>query len=215
MKRRAVVGPALVVSLGASPSLLAPHIAGPPAAHTGGFGEPTCRTCHLGLALNDPRGSLDIEGLDESYLPGAVHRVSITVRGEGMGSAGFQAAFRVLKGDRPGATAGRVIALDEHARVVRDPATGVEYVQHTGVGTELVDGIGQWVIEWFAPEDDVTVVLHVAANSANGDNSPLDDLILTGSVQLRPTHRGLGAARPTGLIVAGVPGRTPRHVTIR
>lgn len=186
MTRRAVVGLALLVSLGASPALLAPHAAGPPPAHTGGFGELTCQTCHLGLTLNDPRGSLEIDGLGTSYEPGAAYRVSITVRGEGMGSAGFQAAFRVLKGEQPGTAAGRVVALDEHARVVGNPATGVEYVQHTGAGTELVNGVGQWVIEWVAPEDDATVVLHVAANSANGDNSPLEDLILTRSVELRP-----------------------------
>lgn len=103
-----------------------------------------------------------------------------------MGSAGFQAAFRVLKGDHPGSAAGRVVALDEHARVVRDPLTGVEYIQHTGPGTGLVNEVGQWVIEWIAPEDDLTVVFHIAANSANGDNSPLDDLILTSAVELRP-----------------------------
>ncbi len=188
MTRRAVIGLPLLVSLGASPAFRPPHVAGPPPAHTGGFGEPTCRSCHLGLALNDPRGSLEIEGLDEGYEPGAAHRVSITVRGEGMGSAGFQAAFRVLKGDQSGAAAGRVVVLDEHARLVRDPATGVEYIQHTGAGTELVYGVGQWVFEWVAPKDDVTVVLHVAANSANGDNSPLEDLILASSLELQP-HR--------------------------
>jgi hypothetical protein len=186
MTRRLFAGLALLACFGASPSVLAPHVAGPPPAHTGGFSEPTCRTCHLGLALNDPRGSLEIEGLDESYEPGATHRISLTVRGEGMGGAGFQAAFRVLEGDQRGAAAGRVIALDEHTRVVADPATGIEYIQHTGAGTGLVNGVGQWVIEWVAPEDDVTVALHVAANSANGDNSPLEDLILTRSLELRP-----------------------------
>lgn len=189
MTRCAVPGLALLAFFGASPSLITPHVAGPPPAHTGGFGEPTCRVCHLGLPLNDPRGSLRLEGLDGSYEPGAPHRVSLTVRGEGMGGAGFQAAFRVLQGGQPGSAAGRVAALDEHARVVADPATGVEYIQHTGAGTGLVNGVGQWVFEWVAPEGGVTVVLHVAANSANGDNSPLDDLILTRSLELRPRRQ--------------------------
>lgn len=182
--RRAALGLVCLISLAASPGLLLPHLAGPPLAHTGGFGEPTCQTCHFGLALNDPRASLEIAGLEDGYAPGASYLVTITVRGEGMGRAGFQAAFRVRDGDRSGTAAGRVVVLDEHARVVDDPATEVSYVQHTGVGTELVDGIGQWVLEWIAPEDGVPVVLHVAANSANGDNSPLDDLILTSSAEL-------------------------------
>lgn len=191
LKRGVSIGLAVLVSSGMHPWRLAPHLDGPPPGHTGGFGEPTCQTCHFGLELNDPRAALEIAGIEEGYEPGAAHRVTITVRGEGMGRAGFQAAFRALTGDRPGAAAGRVVALDEHARVIRDPDTGLAYVQHTEVGTELVDGVGQWVIEWVAPEDDVTVALHVAANSANGDDSPLDDLILTTFLELGP-RRGDG-----------------------
>lgn len=193
MKLRGVAGLVCLVSVGASPYGPLTHLAGPPPAHTGGFGEPTCHTCHIGSVLNDVRASLEIAGLEDRYEPGAAHRVTITVRGEGMGSAGFQAAFRIRRGERSGAAAGRVAALDEHARVVRDPDTGLAYIQHTEAGAELVDGVGQWVIEWIAPEDEVIVALHVAANSANGDSSPLDDLILTRSVELRP--RGGDAAR--------------------
>jgi hypothetical protein len=86
------------------------------------------------------------------------------------------------------APAGRVHALDEFVEVARDPDTGVEYIQHTRAGAELVDGVGQWVFDWVAPDEDVAVVLHIAANSANGDDSPLEDLIYQTSVELRPRH---------------------------
>jgi hypothetical protein len=187
-RRRAAAGLIILAVIGASPSVVPPHLVRPPPGHTGGFGEPTCQACHLGLALNDPRGSVEVGGLEATFEPGRPHRISLTVRGEGMGRAGFQATFRLQGGDAVGAPAGRVHALDEFVEVARDPDTGVEYIQHTRAGAELVDGIGQWVFEWVAPDEDVPVVLHIAANSANGDDSPLDDLIYQTSVELRSRH---------------------------
>ncbi len=164
------------------------HAAGPPLAHTGGFDEPTCRECHLGPPLNDPSGSLVIEGMPKTFAPGDSTWITITLSGEGMERAGFQAAFRFLEGERAGTQAGRSASLDEHTEVTRDVVTGVEYVHHTEAGAELVEGLGQWVVQWTAPLEARAVVLHVAANSANGDDSPLADLVYAASVVSRPAR---------------------------
>lgn len=165
------------------------HAAGPPLAHTGGFDEPTCRECHLGPPLNDPSGSLVIEGMPKTFAPGDSTWITITLSGEGMERAGFQAAFRFLEGETAGTQAGRTEPLDEHTKVTRDVVTGVEYVHHTEAGAELAEGLGQWVIQWTAPLEARAVVLHVAANSANGDDSPLADLVYAASVVSRPARR--------------------------
>ncbi len=164
------------------------HAAGPPLAHTGGFGEPTCRECHLGPPLNDPSGSLVIAGMQETFAPGDSTWITITLSGDGMERAGFQAAFRFLEGETAGTQAGRTAPLDEHTKVTRDVVTGVEYVHHTEAGAELAEGLGQWVIQWTAPVEARAVVLHVAANSANGDDSPLADLVYAASVVSRPAR---------------------------
>ncbi len=164
------------------------HAAGPPLAHTGGFGEPTCRECHLGPPLNDPSGSLVIEGMPKTFAPGDSTWITITLSGDGMERAGFQAAFRFLEGETAGTQAGRTAPLDEHTKVTRDVVTGVEYVHHTEAGAELAEGLGQWVIQWTAPVEARAVVLHVAANSANGDDSPLADLVYAASVVSRPAR---------------------------
>ena len=44
--------------------------------------------------------------------------------------------------------------------------------------------VAEWSFRWTAPERDGIVQLDVAANSAGGDNSPLQDLVYTLSASL-------------------------------
>lgn len=166
-----VVEPAIDPGLGA-----AAHADGPPLAKTGGFGEGTCRECHMDLELNSPLGELSVDGIPTRFEPGATYVVTILLSGEGMGRAGFQGAFRFGDGDREGAPAGEARPLDERTTVRTEG--GVDYVHHTEEGSRLnADEFGTWSFEWIAPRGPGPVVFNVAANSANGDNSPFGDLI--------------------------------------
>ncbi|MDE2878129.1 choice-of-anchor V domain-containing protein [Candidatus Palauibacter soopunensis] len=165
-----------------------PHIDGPPPGHTGGFGEPTCATCHFGAPLNEPGSTLEVLGLHGGYRPGQRHPVTIRFESFDMLSAGFQGSFRFADGDRRGAGAGEIRPLDDRVTVVRGE-NGTEYVQHTGAGATPTDGVVDWTFEWRAPDAETPVVLHLAANSGGGDDSPLDDLVYTLSVTLEPGGR--------------------------
>lgn len=169
-----VAGLSLSAGIGASEPA---HVAGPPPAHTGGFGEPTCLICHLGSSLNEPGSELLIEGLGETYEPGATYRVTVRLLSFDMNAAGFQAAFRWVDGERAGESAGRARALDGRVSAGAPEGSGVEYIQHTAPGTPADGERAEWTFEWTAPSSGGSVVLHVAANSGNGDNSPLDDLV--------------------------------------
>ncbi|MCY3698724.1 MAG: hypothetical protein OXH46_03655 [Gemmatimonadetes bacterium] len=162
-----------------------PHVEGPPPGHTGGFGEPTCATCHFGAPLNEPGAALQVLGLDGGYRPGQRHPVTVRFESFDMLAAGFQGAFRFADGDRRGAGAGEIRPLDDRVTVVRGE-NGTEYVQHTRAGSTPTDGVAQWTFEWRAPDADAPVVLHLAANSGGGDDSPLDDLVYTLSITLTP-----------------------------
>ena len=168
-------------SLSPAPASLAPHAASPPLSRTGGFGEPTCAECHLDLELNAPGGALLIEGVPDSFTPGEAYVITVVVEGEGMGRAGFQAAARFQDGERAGTPAGQLTPLD--GRTIVRAEAGVDYVHHTAEGSELGPGdMASWSFEWVAPPDPAPVVFHVTGNSANGDNSPLGDLIYTAEV---------------------------------
>ncbi len=164
-----------------------PFLTNPPIGHTGGFGEPTCQACHTDAALNHPDAELAIEGVPAQYTPGGVYRITVSVEGTGQGRNGFEASMRYADGPPRGLQAGHLSATDRRVLIRSDTLTGVEYASHTDIGAEpTAPERGEWVVEWTAPRGRDAVVLHVAGNSANGDNSPFGDLIHT----LERTTRG-------------------------
>ena len=81
--------------------------------------------------------------------------------------------------------AGHLIPLD--GRTIVRSEEGVDYIHHTAQGSELGSGdVASWSFEWVAPAAAAPVVFHVTGNSANGDNSPLGDLIYTAVSVTRP-----------------------------
>lgn len=149
------------------------HEEGPPAGHTGGFGEPTCHACHLEYEVNGADGLLTLEGWPKTYRAGESYTLTVSLQAEGMPRAGFQLAVRTSQG---GLQAGTLVPIDGLV-VVRDSA-GVSYAQQTRDGSRVADGrSASWVLSWTAPDGAGPVQVDLAANSANGDNSPFGDLI--------------------------------------
>lgn len=159
---------------------VASHADGPPVAHTGGFGEPTCRECHAGGELNSPGGILGIVGMPSRYAPGTRYEIGVVLQSEDMTFAGFQGAVRFADGGGRGAQAGNIESVDARVAVVIDQLTSTQYVQHAAAEDRIgPGGVVTWTFIWMAPDARDAVMLHVAANSANGDDSPLLDLVYT------------------------------------
>lgn len=170
------------------------HTEGPPPGYTGGFDEPTCRSCHAEFDLN-VGGGLALEGLPDAYEPGGTYVVSVVLRSSGMERAGFQAAARFGSPDdaeaepQGGRQAGLLESLDPRTAVVPDSTGHVLYVQHAAAGAEVeAPDMATWSFQWTAPEEGeaVAVIFHAAANSANGDNSPLGDLVYSTRRRIQP-----------------------------
>ncbi|UCC24993.1 MAG: hypothetical protein JSU98_14895 [Gemmatimonadales bacterium] len=207
-------------AVGAAPAPMSPasnaahatdaHAIGPPPAHTGGFGEPTCQICHEGDALNAFGGSVTILGLPTAWVPGRAYPVTIVLEAEETGVAGFQLAARFAEGDRWGEPAGSLAPVSPRVALTVSEG-GQPYAHHTSSGTAPRDSNGSsWVVEWTAPAAGGAVAFHVAANSGNGDNSPLLDLIYVAEVTVpgpeagsatrgeRPGGNGASAAHEVG-----------------
>ncbi|MGH7664317.1 MAG: hypothetical protein ACRENI_08510 [Gemmatimonadaceae bacterium] len=60
----------------------------------------------------------------------------------------------------------------------------IQYAQHTadGVAPAAPDS-ARWVVEWIAPVRGGSVILHVAGNAANGDDSQFGDYIYATSIK--------------------------------
>lgn len=156
----------------APPPAPAAYIYGPPPGHTGGFGEPTCRLCHAEFELNFPGGQVELEGLPVAWIPGHAYPVVVSLQSQEMVVVGFQLSARFADG-KP---AGTLRPIGD--RVVVVDSTGVPYAQQApgGAAPETPE-TARWTLEWVAPASGGEVLFHAAANSANGDNSPLGDLI--------------------------------------
>jgi hypothetical protein len=97
-------------------------------------------------------------------------------------------AARFGEGETAGHQAGTLRAVDPKVAVVPDSVSDVVYAQHAP-GTARTDDpeLATWSIEWTAPLAGGAVRIHAAANSANGDDSPLGDLVYT--TEARTTSR--------------------------
>ncbi|NND73203.1 MAG: hypothetical protein HKN43_16640 [Rhodothermales bacterium] len=166
------------------------YLDGPPLAHTGGFGEPSCALCHFGDTINSSEGELQLFGI-EGLRAGHTSELSVELSSTGLSVAGFQMSARSPDGE----TIGDFRSPDINSQVLTD-STGVQYIQHTRFGTEnavVVDGIARWaVILDLAESSADTLILNVAANASNGDNSALGDRIFTREVLVPLTGPGPG-----------------------
>ena len=193
MAARSTIGavvPALAALLAAG-ALASPAVARrlsdrPPPAHTGGFGEPTCTVCHADGAVDDERGSIALEGLPASYVPGERYVLTVSLAHPELRVGGFQLSARYAEGGKASLQAGVLRALDDRVDVTTPQELPVQYARQTAAGLIPAKADSKriaWRVEWIAPSDGGSVVFHVAANVANDDSSPLGDLIYTRSFE--------------------------------
>lgn len=181
------VPPAAALLLLASLALPAAIVAfaeGPLPGFTGGFGEPTCRACHLD-SPEPPPGMLKLEGVPLRYEPGREYVIAISLAHPSLARGGFQAALRYADGPDKGRSAGTLAPADDRVQIVDGP-NGVHYIQHSAKGSvPATAGAIAWRLRWTAPPGGV-VALDVAANAGNDDASPLGDVVATRSERLVP-----------------------------
>ena len=160
---------------------VAAHLDGPPPAHAGGFGEPTCHECHWENPLNDPAGTLTLSGVPESYTPGQSYALDITLTRPDLGRGGFQLTARFADGDGTGRQAGMLRPVSSRTTTIRGEDSDIQYAQQTNAGSEVATpNTTRWTVEWASPTGPVRrIIFHLAANAGNDDDSDLGDFIYT------------------------------------
>jgi len=179
MRESVASAAAILLLLGSAAALPAPPITeGPPPGHTGGFGEPSCIACHTGTDENAFGGEVRLVGLPDRYAKGAEVLLTVVLTAEETEVAGFQVAARFSEGAARGRNAGAFAPIDDRTAV--SDSSGVSYIHQSKAGAATVNNSGSsWSFTWIMPEGGGPVALHIAANSGNGDNSPLGDLVFT------------------------------------
>ena len=161
------------------------QVLNPPLGYTGGFGEPTCLQCHIGNDANAFGGRVTLEGLPERFQPGERYVLTALLRAEETTVAGYQLTARYAEGPDAGRSAGSLELVDDRSAI--GDSLGIVYAHHAEPGVRATDPSGSsWAVSWTAPEATQPVAFHLTANSGNGDDSPLGDLVFTHSIVLEP-----------------------------
>lgn len=158
---------------------------GAPPGFSGGFKEESCHACHFHEPLNSGPGRVTIEGVPATFAAGRRYALTVVVTRTGMKRGGFQFAAR-FKSD--GAQAGTLAAAaPDTTRVKVESQSGVQYAGQNVAGAPVGAGDStRWAVEWTAPDRKDVVVFHVAANSADGNDSADGDFIYTTSAESLP-----------------------------
>ena len=164
----------------ALPLGLAGYREGPLPNMTGGFGEPSCQSCHFGNALNAPGGKLALTGVPATYAAGREYAITVTLARAALARGGFEISSRFASGPQKGKQAGIWRAAAPRLQIIpsqSDPK--LMFVQHTSAGSIAPSpGSNSWTMSWTAPAPaSVAVQFNVAANATNDDASPLGDYI--------------------------------------
>jgi len=180
----------LILSLAGIPLLVYAFSSGPPVAHTGGFGEPTCTACHFGT-LNSGPGSVTVTA-PATYASGQTYQITVRVadpqRTNGSQSRwGFEMSARTEGGQQ----AGSLNSTNNQTQVIPN-FNSVQYVMHTTTGTRAGTPLGvNFTFDWTAPDTSAgPVVMHAAGNSANNSQSNIGDRIYTTSITIPPEPSG-------------------------
>ena len=162
-----------------------PYRDGPPLAHTGGFGEPTCSACHGGRDVNTGSGTVGIDGFPSSYRTDSTYTIVVSIVQADMVLSGFELAIRDSLGNGLG-----TLGTMNPAVVVSTSEAGVEYAHHSRQGsTHAYPDSARWSLRWTAPGYAAgPAVLNLALNAANGDNSEFGDDIYVSEQVTHPAH---------------------------
>jgi hypothetical protein len=165
-----------------------------PPGFSGGFGEPSCHACHFHTELNSGPGRVTIAGVPDRFTPGGRYPLTITLTRPDMKLGGFQLTSRFKDG---GGQAGSLATdADERERARIDLRSGVQYANQRRKGTPLSSAnTVVWKLIWTAPPAGGPIVLHVAANAADGDDTAEGDYVHTAAAESVPAASADGWRR--------------------
>jgi hypothetical protein len=150
--------------------------ANPMPAHTGGFGEKSCHTCHSDFELNPAGGALQIGWEPAAVEPGKEHSIRITLTHPDMLRAGFQLSARFADAPDSGKQAGHFLPSQTYHAM--SDQEGISYLSQSLQGSLLTKpGEVDWTATWVAPPGKRRVVFHVSAVGGDEDGSAYGDWV--------------------------------------
>ena len=105
---------------------------------TGGFGEQSCHLCHLDNPINAPGGSVTLDGVPVSFVPGQTYPITVTISRDGLRRGGFEIAARFASGKQKGRQAGTWAPKDTRVQLIPGAVDkALSFVQHNLAGSRV------------------------------------------------------------------------------
>jgi len=166
-----------------------PSSSGAPASHTGAPGEQTCAVsgCHDDNALNSGTAKLNIDaGNISNYIPGKTYPIKIQILDAGIQRFGFQITALSLSENK---NIGKLLVTDVLKTQYMNNLVEYkdrEYITYTFNGTDALEpGVGEWVVNWKAPSENLgPVIFYVGAVSANDNENDKGDFTYTSQLTI-------------------------------
>ncbi len=141
--------------------------------HYGGPGRPDCTACHFDAEAIAQSPALRLEGLPERAVSGNTYELALSLKADGLLTAGFLIGAEAHASQGRDASAGDFLSADNRTQA------GEGALRSTAEGARpAARGVTEWRFSWHAPENFVgTVTMHIAGVAANDDLSPLGDRV--------------------------------------
>lgn len=127
-----------------------------------------CLTCHVGQMAG---ATVEVRGLPKHYKPGKTYKLTIVVTSDMESIGDVQGGFALE------ASAGKLIARDK-----KNTQLSNSILTHTPEGSHH----RTWTFEWRSPTKKEDVHIITMALAANGDFSPVGDIVGVNSYIIKP-----------------------------
>lgn len=156
----------LVIILLAGLILLAAHRGN---SHNNSAPNFECIGCHQG----EGSAEVKIDGLPKNYVPGKTYKMTLTIESDNQSFGDVAGGFALI------ASAGELKVVDK-----KDTQLSEGIMTHTQEGSAF----REWTFGWKAPSEKIEtgVDLTIMAVAANGDFSPVGDVVGTDGFSIMP-----------------------------
>lgn len=199
-----LLAPAVIFAESATPSI---GYAGAPTDH----GGQNCSTCHSGLPLNDPSGSLQVLfGNTAGYVPNVQQLIRIIIESPNASRWGFQMTIREQSDETQSAGTFQIPSSTNVEQVVCDDGTQYgspapcgsniarQFAEHLQAPRTPATGSYEFDVLWTPPSEEIgRLEVYVAAVAANGDDQDTGDYVYTFTQSLPNAGTCALAAKPT------------------
>lgn len=136
-----------------------------------------CVSCHFGAPVAENSKALSLAGLKAPPVPGRAYELTVRLADAGMAKAGFRLIARATLGDA-GSFRGITPGLSAEGAKIRATRDAMALAK---------PGLAEWTLLWTAPRPIAgRIEMFLDANAANGDDSPLGDVIHRKRITVSP-----------------------------